>query len=61
MVNSGILVVDDTSESLRLLTRILVAEGYKVRPADSGKLALESAIANPPELILLDIRMPGMT
>jgi CheY-like chemotaxis protein/anti-sigma regulatory factor (Ser/Thr protein kinase) len=59
-MNNAILFVDDTRESLRLLTDILIAEGYNVRPADSGMLALASAKANPPELILLDIRMPGI-
>jgi CheY-like chemotaxis protein len=34
------MVVDDDSHSLRLLTGILSAEGYRVRPADSGALAL---------------------
>jgi PAS domain S-box-containing protein len=58
--NSTILVVDDDSDSLRLLTDILTAEGYCVRPADSGELALASVRAAPPELIMLDIRMPGM-
>jgi PAS domain S-box-containing protein len=57
---STILVVDDDSDSLRLLTDILTAEGYRVRPADSGQLALASAKASAPELIMLDIRMPGM-
>jgi len=56
----SILVVDDTSDSLRVLTSTLTAEGYTVQPADSGELALASIAANPPELILLDIRMPGM-
>ena len=55
-----ILVVDDTSESLRLLTDILTAEGYRVRPADSGELALAAVAAETPDLILLDIRMPGI-
>jgi CheY-like chemotaxis protein len=55
-----ILLVEDTHESLKLLTGILSAEGHTVRPADSGELALASAAAHPPELILLDIRMPGM-
>jgi PAS domain S-box-containing protein len=58
--NSTILAVDDDSHSLRLLTDILTAEGYHVRPADSGELALASVGASAPELILLDIRMPGM-
>lgn len=55
-----VLVVEDTYTSLRLLTEMLTAEGYSVRPADSGALALATAAARTPELILLDIRMPGM-
>ncbi|HCE67012.1 MAG: hypothetical protein A2X82_03785 [Geobacteraceae bacterium GWC2_55_20] len=55
-----ILIVDDTPESLRVLTEILKPEGYSVRPANSGELALASIAAQPPDLILLDIRMPGM-
>ena len=57
---STILVVDDTHSSLKLLTDILRAAGYLVRPADSGELALASAAENPPDLILLDISMPEM-
>jgi putative two-component system response regulator len=61
MMNEGtIMVVEDTQASLKLITDILVAEGYQVRPADSGELALASIEAMPPELILLDIIMPGM-
>jgi putative two-component system response regulator len=61
MIHAGtILVVDDTHASLKLITDILVAEGYQVRPADSGELALASVAALPPELILLDILMPGI-
>ncbi|MDD4947193.1 MAG: response regulator [Gallionella sp.] len=55
-----ILAVDDTPASLRLLTDILKDEGYEVRSAISGKLALHAAISNPPDLVLLDIRMPEM-
>lgn len=55
-----ILAVDDTPASLKLLTDILKKEGYDVRSAISGELALRSARANPPELVLLDIRMPEM-
>lgn len=59
MVSKGkILAVDDTPASLRLLTELLENEGYEVRSALSGELALLSATSNPPELILLDIRMP---
>jgi DNA-binding response OmpR family regulator len=55
-----ILVVDDAAANLKLLTETLTAEGYRVLPADSGELALASVAASPPELILLDIRMPGL-
>jgi PAS domain S-box-containing protein len=59
--NKGdILAVDDTPASLKLLTDTLKAEGYQVRSAMSGELALEAAASDPPELALLDIRMPGM-
>ncbi|MDR3371841.1 HD domain-containing phosphohydrolase [Rhodoferax sp.] len=56
-----ILAVDDTPASLRLLTDILKAEGYEVRSAISGELALYAATAQPPELILLDINMPRLS
>ena len=56
----SILVVDDDTESLALLSNMLAAEGYHVRSANSGHLALASLAAELPELILLDIRMPGI-
>jgi putative two-component system response regulator len=43
-----------------MLTGMLLAKGYKVRPVLSGRLALKTAQANPPDLILLDITMPEM-
>ncbi|MET0093960.1 MAG: response regulator, partial [Sedimenticola sp.] len=55
-----ILVCDDTPASLKLLSSLLTDAGYSVRPANSGELALQSAFAKAPELILLDIRMPGI-
>lgn len=57
---STILAVDDTVASLKLLTEILEADGYEVRSAISGAMALRSAALNPPDLILLDVRMPEM-
>ncbi len=56
----SVLVVDDTPDNLRLLSRMLSKRGYNVRPVPSGKLALTSAQAEPPDLILLDIMMPEM-
>lgn len=55
-----ILVVDDTPANLLLLTGMLKERGYRVRPVLSGKLALQAARAEPPDLILLDITMPEM-
>ena len=56
----GILVVDDDPAGLQLLVDLLSEQGYQVRPANSGELALRSAANRLPELILLDIQMPGM-
>ncbi len=56
----SIIIVDDVPESLKALTAIISKRGYQVRPALSGKLALNSARKKPPDLILLDIRMPDM-
>jgi len=55
-----ILAVDDTPDSLRLLSELLTKHGYCVRPASDGALALKSAAAKTPDLILLDVNMPGM-
>jgi DNA-binding NtrC family response regulator len=55
-----ILVVEDTQASLRLLTDLLTKQGYRVRPASDGGLALKSVAAKAPDLILLDVKMPGM-
>jgi len=55
-----VLIVDDSPETLRLLGDLLAAEGYQVRPADSGALALAYAATTTPDLVLLDVRMPGM-
>lgn len=55
-----ILVVDDQLVNLRFLTATLTRQGYKVRPAISGQLAIETVKKSAPDLILLDIMMPGM-
>jgi len=60
-VSAGtVLIVDDLEDSRELLSGILSAEGYDVRPADSGELALAAVGVSPPDVILLDRRMPGM-
>jgi len=60
VLQQNILMVDDHPESLRLLSQLLSKRGYKVRPTRDGKLALNFALSSPPDLILLDIMMPGM-
>lgn len=57
---ADILIVDDAPEHLRLLTNMLVSQGYHVRQAINGKLALQGAQIVKPALILLDINMPEM-
>ncbi len=56
----GVLVVDDNPANLRLMSELLTAEGYVVRAAPSGRLALESVQARLPDIVLLDIKMPDM-
>lgn len=57
---TNILIVDDTPDNLRLLAKILESQGYVVRKALSGKMAIQGAHRDPPDLILLDITMPEM-
>jgi diguanylate cyclase (GGDEF)-like protein len=58
---SEILVVDDTPANLQLLSNVLTERGYKVRMAPSGNLALMNIRTDKPDLILADIKMPGMS
>jgi two-component system cell cycle response regulator len=55
-----ILVVDDMQENVALLSRILSHQGYTVKTADCGAKAIECAQEFNPDLILLDINMPGL-
>ncbi|BAZ66830.1 MAG: hybrid sensor histidine kinase/response regulator [Pelatocladus maniniholoensis HA4357-MV3] len=55
---ANILVVDDTPDNLRLLSAMLTAQGYEVRKALSGKMALTACQMVLPDVILLDINMP---
>ncbi|NDJ34468.1 MAG: response regulator [Chloroflexi bacterium] len=57
---ADILVIDHNISSLHLLRAVLMREGYKVRAVTSGEEGLKAASRQPPDLILLDVIMPGM-
>lgn len=59
-LSGNILIVDDLPDNLRVLSEILEGQAYKVRKAINGKTAIRSAQSTPPDLILLDIKMPEM-
>ena len=56
-----IIIVDDTPANLQLLESVLALHGYHVRAFPRGDLALRAVVQDPPDLILLDINMPGMS
>ncbi len=57
---TSIMIVDDTPDNLNLLSAVLKECGYHVRPALSGKQAMEAIKSYLPDLILLDVMMPDM-
>ncbi len=57
---ADILIVDDKLENIRFLSDFLSAHNYQVRKAINGQAALKSVHTLPPDLIILDINMPGM-
>jgi DNA-binding response OmpR family regulator len=56
-----ILVVDDDATVAELLSRYFAREGYEVESVGDGRMALETALARPPDLIVLDLMLPGMS
>jgi len=54
-----ILVIDDSATERHLLTQLLVSGGYEVSTADSGEEGIERAKQIKPDLILMDVVMPG--
>lgn len=59
-MSGTILVVDDQPANLRVVSALLARHGYEVVTAGSGEEAMAMAMALPPDLLLLDMRMPGM-
>src|ERR1700691_3078969 len=58
---SDIMIVDDNPANLRLLEDMLLEKGHEVRSFPLGRLALASAVNDPPDLILMDVNMPEMS
>lgn len=55
-----ILIVEDNALNLELATDLLAAAGYSIRQARTAEEGLRMAIGEPPDLILMDLRLPGM-
>ena len=55
-----VLVVDDNPINLKLVSDLLAFEGYRVLKADDGEKAAVSVQEDPPDLILLDVDLPGI-
>jgi two-component system response regulator RegX3 len=60
-MNERILVVDDTPAILEAVTDALIAEGFDVHAESDGKAALEAAEAEPFDLLILDLMLPGLS
>ena len=59
--NKSILIVDDSEDMRSLLGQVLEDEGYTLYYAEDGNLAISQAVAHHPNLILMDMSLPGMT
>ena len=59
MRRQHILIVDDSPTERYFLSELLTTHGYQVSTADNGEAALESIKASPPQLVIMDVVMPG--
>jgi two-component system cell cycle response regulator DivK len=59
-MNESILIVDDSIDNLDLTRILLENEGFEVRPAEDAEMALKTLKTYRPQLILMDIQLPGM-
>lgn len=60
MTDAPILIVDDNATNLKLVKVVLTAEGYRVRTANDAEEALRVLESFAPQLILMDIQLPGI-
>jgi CheY-like chemotaxis protein len=59
-MSASVLIVDDNEDIIAIVSRILLDRGYEVRIARDGPGALESVRQRRPDVVLLDMMMPGM-
>ncbi len=58
---SSVLVVDDDPSIRTTISMLLRMEGHQVRAAGDGRAGLEAALASPPDVVISDLHMPGMS
>jgi CheY-like chemotaxis protein len=56
-----VLVVEDNPVNLELVGALLESEGYRVIPAETADVGLRLAATEPPDLVVMDIQLPGMS
>lgn len=59
-MSKRILAIDDDRDFLKLIKTLLEPEGYELEFAMSGRQGLQKALANPPDLVLIDVMMPEL-
>jgi two-component system, cell cycle response regulator DivK len=60
MAGERVLIVEDNEKNMKLFRDVLSAKGYATLEATSGEEAVELALEQPPELVLMDIRLPDI-
>jgi len=60
MVEKKVLIVEDNEQSMELFRDLLASNGYTVIEAVDGEMALDKALGETPDLILMDIQLPKM-
>jgi two-component system cell cycle response regulator DivK len=59
-VSPKVLVVEDNALNLKLVRAVLEHAGYDVAAVSTGELGLAAAVSEPPDLVLLDLQLPGI-
>lgn len=60
-MSAKVLIVDDEIDSLKLIGLLLESKGYQILAAQNGERAIEKALQESPDLVILDVMMPGMS